>query len=361
MNIAIIVGTRPEIIKMAPIIRFCEQENKSYFILHTGQHYDYEMDKTFFDELELPLPKYNLEVGGLSYAEQMGKMIAGMTRIFKDELPQAIIVQGDTNSVLAASLVANKLGVTLVHHEAGLRSGDLSMPEEKNRILTDHISDVLFTPTNNATKQLNIEGIDNKKTFCSGNTIVDAVEQHKGLALKKSQILDQLGIKPKEYILCTVHRSENIMDEERLEGIVNGLSLVQKQTGLPIIIPMHPHTKNKLKLFGLSLPEGIIELEPLGYLDFLCLEMNARAVLTDSGGIQEEACILQVPCVTIRNNTERPETLKGNMNIIAGVYPKSIVQAVIDITEGQKKIEWSNPFGDGKSAKMIIEKLEKVL
>jgi len=308
MKICIVIGTRPEIIKMAPLIRACEQKKLDYFILHTGQHYSYEMDKKFFEDLELKEPKYNLEVGSREYRHQVGLMIRQLMEVLQKEKPDIVFVQGDTNSVLAGALAANKLGIPVGHHEAGLRSHDLTMLEETNRIITDHISDYLFAPTKAALKNLKDEGINHGNVYLTGNTVVDAVEQNLVLAEKKCAILDKLGLKSRQYVVVTAHRAENVDVEKRLRGIIEGLSLVHEHLKQPIVYPIHPRTVNNMEKFGIEVPKGIRLLDPMGYLEFLQLEANARLIITDSGGLQEEACILKVPCVTVRDNTERPAT-----------------------------------------------------
>ncbi len=353
MKICIIIGTRPEIIKMAPLIRACEKMKLDYFILHTGQHYTYEMDRKFFEELELNEPKYNLNVGGQEYRKQVGMMIREIMDILRKELPDIVFVQGDTNSVLAGALAANKLRIKIGHHEAGLRSHDLTMLEETNRIITDHISDYLFAPTEAALRNLKDEGINEGKMFLTGNTIVDAVEQNLKIADKRVDVLKRLGLGKKGYVVVTAHRAENVDIEKRLRGILEGLVLVQRYLKVPIIFPTHPRTANNIKRFSLSVPDSIRLLDPMGYLEFLQLEGNARLIITDSGGLQEEACILKIPCVTIRDNTERPETIEAGMNILAGTDPKKILESTKLMLADRK--EWTNPFGDGKAGERILD------
>ncbi len=349
--IAIVLGTRPEIIKMSPVIRECERRGLDYFILHTGQHYSYEMDRVFFEELELPQPKYNLDVGSGTHAEQTGKIMIGVEKILMKEKPDVVLVQGDTNTVLAGALAAAKLHIKVGHVEAGLRSYDRRMPEEINRVLTDHISDYLFVPTEKAKQNLLREGIDENKIFVTGNTIVDAVYQNLEIAKRKVNVLKDLGLKPKEYFLMTAHRQENVDVKERLEGILKGLELIYNEFDMPVVFPMHPRTRRRIKEFRLSL-DGVKVINPLGFLEFLQLEANAKLVLTDSGGVQEEACILGVPCVTLRDNTERPETLEVGSNILAGTKPEKILEGVRIMLNRENS--WKNPFGDGKAGKRII-------
>lgn len=350
--IAIILGTRPEIIKMSPIIRACEALGEDYFTLHTGQHYSYEMDRAFFEDLELPEPKYNLDVGSGTHAEQTGKIMTGIEKLLLKEKPRIVLVQGDTNTVLAGALAASKLHIKVGHVEAGLRSYDRRMPEEINRIVADHISDVLFPPTETAKKNLIEEGIPAEKIFVTGNTVVDAVEQNLAIARKKDDLLQRLGLTSKGFFLVTAHRAEDVDTRHRLEGILQGLEAIRNEFSLPIIFPMHPRTAKIAQAFDLSL-DGICVTEPLGYLDFLQLEANARLVLTDSGGLQEESCILGVPCVTLRDNTERPETVEVGANVLAGAEPEVMLSCAREMLA--QETSWTNPFGDGKAGERIIQ------
>jgi UDP-N-acetylglucosamine 2-epimerase (non-hydrolysing) len=316
MKVSIILGTRPEIIKMLPIIKELEEQHLDYFILHTGQHYSYNMDKVFFEQLNLPGPKYNLQVGSGTHGEMTGKMLIGIEKVLQKERPDIVLVEGDTNSVLAGALAACKLMIKVGHVEAGYRSYDREMPEEINRLLTDHISDYLFAPTIRAKENLLKEGIDEGKIFVTGNTIVDAVIQTEVLINNGLQ----LGLRlDNDYFITTLHRQENVDREERLRKIMEGLELVAKEFKTSIIFPIHPRTKKRIVQFGIKVDESIIKLiEPLDYFKFLKLLSNAKLVLTDSGGVQEEACILKVPCITLRYNTERPETLDVGSNLLAG-------------------------------------------
>lgn len=349
--IAIILGTRPEIIKMSPVIRECEKQNIDYFILHTGQHYSYNMDKVFFDQLNLPEAKYNLDTGSGIHGVQTARMLAGIEKVLIEEKPDAVLVEGDTNTVLAGALSACKLHIKVGHVEAGLRSYDRQMPEEINRILTDHCSDYLFAPTEKSSQILLGEGIARKKISVTGNTIVDAVYQN--LKLSRIDILKNLGLQQKRYILVTAHRQENVDCPEKFKGILEGINLVSKELELPVIYPIHPRSMNMMKQFGLNMNHSINFIEPLDYLGFLQLEANARLVLTDSGGVQEEACILNVPCVTLRDNTERPETIDVGSNILAGTEPEMIMKCAMSMLS--RKNGWRNPFGDGKASDRIVK------
>lgn len=358
MKLAIILGTRPEIIKMAPIIRACQNRwDIDFFILHTGQHYSHEMDAQFFEDLELPKPKYNLGVGGKSYRKQVGFMVNSIMQVLAKEKPDVALVQGDTISVLTGALAANKLRITIGHHEAGLRSHDLSMQEETNRIIVDHISDYLYAPTADAYKNLIDEGLTNKKVILTGNTVVDALEQNIKLAEQKVNILKKLKLTSKAYILATAHRAENVDNPKRLSGILQGLYLTAKEFNLPIIYPIHPRTLNNLKKFGFKVPAGIKLIKPASYLEFIQLESHAKLIITDSGGVQEEACVLKVPCVTVRDNTERAETIHAQINILAGADPQRIVNSARQMIREDKV--WVNPFGDGRAAERILNSLNE--
>lgn len=361
MKCAIILGTRPEIIKMAPIVNACNAKNIAYFILHTGQHYSENMDKVFFDDLELPQPTYNLGVGNQPHRKQVGLMTRKMMEIFSVERPDVIIVQGDTISVLAGTLAAKRLGIKVAHHEAGLRSHDPTMIEETNRVTTDHLSDFLFAPTSEAVSNLVEEGYEGKNIYQTGNTIVDAVFYALEIAKKKSVILKTLGLTSQQYILITAHRSENVDKRYNLKNILRGLdecATLHKE--LTFVYSLHPRTKKMIDEFGLRIPESLTIIEPVAFLDFLMLESNARLIMTDSGGLQEEACILKIPCVTMRLNTERPETVTLGMNVLCGTESETIVSVFREMMD-KKDIVWSNPFGDGHAAEKIIDILQQQL
>lgn len=352
MKIGIILGTRPEIIKMSPVIRACEERELDYFILHTGQHYSYKMDRVFFEQLELPKAEYNLDIGSGSHGEQTGKILIGVEKILQKEKPVIVLIEGDTNTVLAGALAATKLHIKVGHVEAGLRSYDRQMPEEINRVLTDHCSDYLFAPTEKARKILLGEGIPDAKIFVTGNTIVDAVHQNIKIANDSVKALNDLHLKPKKYFLMTAHGQENVDVKERFEDIIKGLELVVNEFGLPVVYPIHPRARKMMNHFGLK-ANSIEFIEPLNYLSFLQLESKAKLVLTDSGGVQEETCILKVPCVTLRDNTERPETIDVGSNILAGTNAESIVSKTKEILNRENN--WKNPFGVGKAGKRIVE------
>jgi UDP-N-acetylglucosamine 2-epimerase (non-hydrolysing) len=352
VRIAVVLGTRPEIIKMAPVIRELERRKADFFILHTGQHYSYNLDRVFFEQLRLPPARYNLEVGSGSHAEQTGKILIGVEKVLQGEKPDVVLVEGDTNSILAGALAAVKLHIKVGHVEAGLRSYDRNMPEEINRTLTDHCSDFLFAPTEKAKTILLGEGVPEEKIFMTGNTIVDAIYQNLEIAREKGNTLDALNLKAKGYFLVTLHRQENVDDRVRFVSILEGLDRVAAEFKTPVIYPIHPRSRKMVSEFHLKTP-NLTLIEPVDFLSFLQLESNARLILTDSGGVQEEACILNVPCVTLRDNTERPETLEVGANILAGASPDRILEHSKAMLGRENN--WVNPFGDGTAGRQIVK------
>jgi UDP-N-acetylglucosamine 2-epimerase (non-hydrolysing) len=319
------------------------------------------MDKIFFEELGLPDPTYNLEVGSGSHGAQTGKMLIELEKTLLLEKPDIVLVEGDTNTVLAASLTATKLLIDVGHVEAGLRSYDRTMPEEFNRVLTDHMSKFLFAPTQMSKDNLVREGIEEEWIYVVGNTIVDATLHNLKISQTKSKIMEDLGILQSGYFLLTLHRQENVDDKKRLERVIESLELVVDRFDLPLIYPIHPRSKKMINKFDLmqrleNIP-NIKIIDPVGYLEFLILEKNAKLILTDSGGVQEEACILNVPCVTLRYNTERPETVEVGKNVVAGVDKNIVLKGVEDMIE--KDLPSENPFGDGTTGKKIIDILNR--
>jgi UDP-N-acetylglucosamine 2-epimerase (non-hydrolysing) len=351
-NIAVILGTRPEITKMAPVIRALEAAGTDFFVIHTGQHYSRNMDGVFFEQLNLDPPSYNIEVGSGTQGAQTAAILSGVEEILLRRQPDVVLVQGDTNSVLAGALAAAKLHIKVGHVEAGLRSYDRNMPEEINRVLSDHCSDYLFAPTEKSARILRGEGIPEEKVFMTGNTVVDATWQNIDIAHRMSNIFENLKIRPAEYFLVTLHRRENVDNRERFASILEGLAMVARFYHQPVIYPVHPHSLASMKEFGFEAPDLTL-IEPVDYFDSLMLQNYARVVLTDSGGLQEEACILGVPCVTLRDNTERPETLEIGANMLAGAESDNILECVRQTFEIER--HWQNPFGDGKAAERIVD------
>ena len=341
---------------MAPVIRELEGRGKDYFILHTGQHYSYNLDRVFFERLKLRRAKYNLEVGSGSAGEQTARILVGVEKVLQQENPDVVLVEGDTTSVLAGALSAVQLHIKVGHVEAGLRSYDRDMPEEINRILIDHCADYLFAPTGKAKTILLGEGIPESKIFVTGNTIVDAVYQNRQIARESGDTIGNLGLKSGGYFLVTLHRPGNVDNPVRFASILEGLNKVAAEFGVSIIYPIHPRSRKMMTEFNLK-PRKITLIEPVDFLDFLQLESNARLILTDSGGVQEESCILGVPCVTLRDNTERPETIEVGANILAGASPEKILECSKAMLG--KKNSWENPFVDGKAARRIVDIIER--
>ncbi len=353
-RIAIVVGTRPEIIKMAPVVRACQGRGAPFLLLHTGQHYSFEMDGVFFEELGLPPAHHNLEVGSGSHPAQLAAILTGLEPILLSERPDVLLVEGDTNSVLGAALCAHKLGIRVGHVEAGLRSYDRTMPEEINRILTDHLADPLFAPTERAHSILIGEGIAAARVHVTGNTVVDELVRQKERA-RVSADPSRFGVASGRYALATVHRAENVDDDRRLRGIFEGLAAVAHELDLPVLAALHPRTSKRLAALGLELDRGVRALPPLPYLEFLGLHLGAALMLTDSGGLQEEACCLGVPCVTLRDNTERPESIEVGANVLAGADPARILDCARAMRA--RAGGWANPFGDGQSGERIVDLL----
>lgn len=351
MKILTILGARPQFIKAAPVSREL-RKNHDEIILHTGQHYDANMSDIFFEELNIPRPNYNLGVGSGSHGKQTGEMMIKIEEVTLKEQPDYVLVYGDTNSTLAGALVAAKLHIPVIHIEAGLRSFNKLMPEEVNRILTDHVSEFLFCPTDTAVNNLKNENIT-RNVFNTGDVMYDAVLYNKELANMKSTILKDHSLLKGEYLLITIHRAENTDDPEKMQSILNALS----QIDMTKIWPIHPRTKNKLMTYNIDLENipNLKVIEPVGYLDMLKLEANAHKIVTDSGGVQKEAYFMQVPCITVREQTEWIETLDNDANILVGTDETKIVNAIL------KKVqpEYRQLFGDGNAAVKIVKALSE--
>jgi len=357
MKIGIILGTRPEIIKLSSIVRYCQKNKLKFFIIHTNQHYSENMDAIFFKELDLPKPKYNLAIGSGTHGGMTGRMMIKMEEVLIKEKPDIVFVQGDTNTVMAGALVASKLEIKVGHIEAGLRSYDRTMPEEINRIVTDHISDYLFCPTQKQANILICEGIEKKKIFVTGNTVVDAVFECSEIAKKKSKILSNYEIEEGEYILMTSHRPATVDVKKNLQSVLKGIESIVNEYGKKVVFPIHPRTKKMIEKFKIKLSEKFILIEPVGYLDMLKLQENAFLIITDSGGLQEESCILKKKCVVIRENTERPEAVEVGGCVLAGNDDSERIYSEAKKLL-KKKVSWKNPFGDGKTAQKIMKIIE---
>ncbi len=358
MKIATVIGTRPEIIKMAPVLDEMEKMGIDNILIHTGQHYDHEMSQQFFQDLKIKKPDYNIGVGSNSHGKQTAIMMESIENVLIKEKPDIIIVQGDTNAVLAGALTASKLHMAVGHVEAGLRSYDRTMPEEINRQIADICSNIFFVPTEESAINLLFENIDPHEIYVTGNTIVDACNRHLKIAEDESNILNELQITG-DILILTIHRAENVDDPKRLESIVDALLELNNIT---VVFPAHPRTVKTLKKFNLydKLEEAshIKLIKPLGYLDFLLLISKSKFVMTDSGGLQEEAITLNIPCITLRYNTERPETVKAGGNILVGTDKAMIIDTYkrisADNTLYQKMKNAINPYGNGQSSKNIL-------
>jgi UDP-GlcNAc3NAcA epimerase len=350
LKIVTVVGARPQFIKAAPVSRALKVIGVQEYLVHTGQHYDYEMSQVFFDQLGLPTPDANLEVGSGNHGWQTGQILIRLEEVLVEQKPDWVLVYGDTNSTLAGTIAAVKLQIRVAHIEAGLRSFNRTMPEEHNRILTDHASDVLFCPTQTAVDHLAREGITDG-VYLVGDTMLDAVLQYVTLAEKQSTILERLTLTPRKYVLTTIHRPYNTDNEKILTAILAALS----ELGEPVIFPMHPRVKARIEEYGqVAIRENLRLIEPLGYLDMLILQRNARIILTDSGGMQKEAFFFKVPCITLRPETEWIETVESGWNTLIGADKNAITQAV-----EQVHIPTKHPslFGDGRAAVQIAERL----
>lgn len=347
MKVASVVGARPNFVKLAPISKAVRKEFKE-LIIHTGQHYDYEMNKVFFDEMGIPEPDYHLGVGSGTHGYQTGEMIKRIEKVLVEQKLDLVLVFGDTNTTLAGALAASKLHIKVAHIEAGLRSFYRKMPEEINRVLTDHCSDLLFCPTKTAVGNLENEGI-NEGVYLTGDVMVDALKQNIGIAEKASGVLNGLSLKPKEYYLATLHRAENTDDFYKLRNIVDAFCEIGN-----LIFPCHPRTEKSLRQFGLweELTKKIKVIKPVGYLDMLMLERGARKILTDSGGIQKEAYIFRVPCITLRDKTEWVETVDDGWNILVGADKENIVDKWRNFNPTGKQ---SNAFGGRNVSGRIIK------
>lgn len=350
-KICTVIGARPQFIKAAPVSKVLRRAFEEVLI-HTGQHYDENMSSIFFDELNIPKPDYNLAIGSGGHGKMTGEMLIKLEEIFIKEKPDYVLVYGDTNSTLAGALAASKLLIPVIHIEAGLRSFNMAMPEEQNRILTDHISTLLLAPTEAAMRNAKKEGLE-EKAVNIGDVMFDAVLNFRELADKKSNILDSLKINKNSYILTTIHRAENTNDVDRLKNIIEALSSIDNT----VVLPIHPRTKKYIEEYGIKLGKNIICIEPIGYLDMLCLESNSCKIVTDSGGVQKEAYFMNKPCITMRDETEWIETVNVGWNVIVGTDKEKIVNAINSFNPPAQKEEI---FGDGKASEKILNEILKL-
>ncbi len=356
VKIVNVVGARPNFMKMAPLLDEMKKHAEiDAMLLHTGQHYDQAMSKLFFDDLGLPKPDIYLGVGSGGHGVQTGKIMIEFERVLQESKPDVVVVVGDVNSTIACGLVAVKMNIRLAHVEAGLRSCDRAMPEEINRVLTDQISDYLFTTELDAHRNLQREGIDPAKIFFVGNVMIDTLLKHRERA-EHSRIMEELRVEPRRYGLVTLHRPSNVDTEENFSNILTALTELQRR--LPLIFPVHPRTRKQLLRFGLEekvrRATNLKLTDPLGYLDFLKLMAHAQLVLTDSGGIQEETTVLGVPCITLRENTERPITVEVGTNVVIGNSPARILEESYRILSGHGKKGSLPKLWDGHAAERIV-------
>ncbi|MDO8584858.1 MAG: UDP-N-acetylglucosamine 2-epimerase (non-hydrolyzing) [bacterium] len=354
-KLALIFGTRPEIIKMSPFIKGLEARERDFFIIHTGQHYSAQMDRVFWENFALPQAAYNLGVGSGTQGLQVGNMMIGIEAVLMKEKPDAVVVYADPNSAIAGALTAAKLNIPIIQLEGGLRSYDRTMPEEINRLVVDRLANYIFAPTKLQRAHLKKEGIT-KNVFVTGNLIADVVAEMLPRSERESVIHQTLGLEKGKYFLATVHRAGAVDDPKNFSNILAGLGQVAAHFKLPVIYPMHPRAKKNMAEFGLTVPRGVTLIEPAGYFDFLALLAHAKVILTDSGGLQEEGCILHVPVVSLRPNTERQETLALGSNMLSGYEPKSILQKTKLMAK--KKPNWRHPYGKNV-AKNMLDILEK--
>ena len=352
MKIISVVGARPQFIKLAILSKEL-RENHNEIIIHTGQHYDDNMSKYFFEEMQIAKPDYNLNIGSGSHGKQTAEMLIGLEDIFLHQKPDVVITFGDTNTTLATGLAATKLNIPVAHVEAGLRSHNREMPEEINRILTDHISDYLFAPTLTAMENIKIENLYGKP-FLVGDVMYDSLLYYGKIAEQKSRILKNLKLKQKEYILLTLHRPYNVDNIQKLQNIFSAL----KQTKRFIVLPVHPRSRKMIESTNTIIPENISIIEPLGYLDFIFLQKHSEKIITDSGGIQKEAYLNGIPCITIRPETEWIETVKAGWNVLVGDKKDLLIDNCLHFKPSHNRPRY---FGDGNSSKKIISILESHL
>lgn len=357
LKLVTVVGARPQFVKAATVSRrLRETPDVAERIIHTGQHYDHGLSEIFFAELDIPKPAYNLGVGSAAHGKQTGAMLAAIEAVLQTEAPDWVLVYGDTNSTLAGALAAAKLQIPVAHVEAGLRSFNRAMPEEINRILTDHLADLLFAPTRGAVEQLAKEGIAGAKVQMAGDVMFDAARFYAERAEQRPSLVDRLGLEAQGYVLATVHRAENTDDPNRLAAIVDGLDGLSRQ--IPIVLPLHPRTRQALAKSGLlpRVESRLCVIEPVGYLEMIQLERHARLIVTDSGGVQKEAFFFQRPCITLRNETEWTELVDHGYNQLAGSSPAELTELYAAFAS--RPLDWTRPlYGDGQAAAHIVERL----
>jgi len=369
MKLAIVVGARPNFMKITPILKAINRYNavsRSTFhtlLIHTGQHYDYEMSKIFFEDLDIPEPHIYLGIGSGTHGEQTGKMLIALERVFMEQQPNLVMVVGDVNSTLAGALAAAKLHIPVAHVEAGLRCFDMQMPEELNRILTDRVAELLFTPVREANYNLIREGVPEYKIFLVGDVMIDVLIENLGKA-RNRKIYNRMGLEHLQYGVVTLHRAENVDNPDRLYSVLDALNEIGKD--IPLIFPIHPRTRKRIEEFGFTnmiseWPDNRIKqpalyaMKPIGYLDFISLEMHTTIVFTDSGGIQKETMMLNIPCLTLRNRTEYPFTLTRGTNTLVGTDKQLIIHEAHKVLTGNRKHADTIPLWDGKAATRIVD------
>ncbi|HYP28403.1 MAG TPA: UDP-N-acetylglucosamine 2-epimerase (non-hydrolyzing) [Blastocatellia bacterium] len=357
-----VVGARPNFMKIAPVMEEMRRRPGAILplLVHTGQHYDESMSDSFFEDLGIPRPDINLEVGSASHAQQTARIMTAFERVLEDHAPDWVVVVGDVNSTMAATLVAAKMDVRVAHVEAGLRSRDRKMPEEVNRLVTDALADLLLTPSLDANDNLLREGVPAEKIRFVGNVMIDTLYRNLERA-RESRILERLGVAPGRFCAMTLHRPSNVDDKTTLSGILDALEKIQER--LPVVFAVHPRTRARLEEYDLSRriarQRDLIATEPLGYLDFLQLYSNSRLVLTDSGGIQEETTALGIPCLTLRSNTERPITVSEGTNRLVGSDPLLIEREAFAALDGQTARGRVPELWDGRAAGRIVDAIEE--
>ena len=362
MHVINVVGARPNFMKIAPIMRAMKKtKGMKPTLVHTGQHYDQKMSKSFFDELDIPKPDINLNVGSGTHTSQTAEVMLRFEEVVENKKPDLILVVGDVNSTMACSLVGSKLRIPVAHVESGLRSGDRDMPEEINRLVTDSISDILITTSTDADANLIAEGVPKNRIFFTGNVMIDNL-MHNLPKAKQQQTAEKMGLKPKTYTLVTLHRPSNVDTKASLSQIMAALERIQQES--TIIFPVHPRTRANIEKFvtksQMKRLKNIRFIEPQSYFNFLNLMMNAALVLTDSGGIQEETTVLGVPCLTARENTERPVTITEGTNKLVGTNKDKIITAALKSLHGKAKSGRRPKYWDGKAAERIVKVIQKL-
>jgi UDP-N-acetylglucosamine 2-epimerase (non-hydrolysing) len=358
-KLILVTGARPNFIKAAPLLKELKKYPDKFapLLIHTGQHYDHKLSQLFFDQLRIPPPDIYLGVGSDSHARQTANIMTGLEPVFVDYMPDLLVVFGDVNSTMAAAIVAAKLNIRIAHVEAGLRSFDHLMPEEINRIVTDRLSDILFVTEQSGIDNLTREGVTPERIHFCGNVMIDSLLENLQVC-SQSDILETLCLRPGEYAVLTLHRPANVDDRKILAGLFRTMKLIGSK--LPVIFPCHPRTFKEAAAAGLlsGADGGFRVIEPLGYLEFLRLQSQAKFVLTDSGGIQEETTYLQIPCITLRHNTERPVTVEVGSNVLVGTDAEKIMEVVDSILGNRHRVGRIPPLWDGKTAQRIVSTLE---